>query len=102
LSAAEIEELLGPRPVSDLLSTRTAEYKARGLDRGVHSEAALLRQMEAEPRLLRRPILQYGDQLLIGFDPARWAEAVGNWRLAADAAPSPRRGGQQRTAARSA
>jgi len=61
--------------VADLLSTRTTEYKARGLDRGTHSEAELLRQMEAEPRLLRRPIVQLGEDLLIGFDPQRWAEA---------------------------
>jgi arsenate reductase-like glutaredoxin family protein len=63
--------------VVDLLSTRTTEYKARGLDKGTHSEAELLRLMEAEPRLLRRPIVQHGDELLIGFDPERWAEAFG-------------------------
>jgi arsenate reductase-like glutaredoxin family protein len=62
--------------VTDVLSTRTAEYKARGLDRGRHSDAELLRQMEAEPRLLRRPLLKLGDALLIGFDQARWAEAL--------------------------
>jgi len=33
--------------------------------------------MEAEPRLLRRPILHHGEKLLIGFDPQRWAEAFG-------------------------
>jgi Spx/MgsR family transcriptional regulator len=77
LSALEIEDLIGPREVTDVLSTRTTEYKARGLDRGKHSEAELLRQMEAEPRLLRRPLLKRGDDLLIGFDPVRWAEALG-------------------------
>jgi Spx/MgsR family transcriptional regulator len=76
LSASEIEDLLGDRPVADALSTRTAEYKARGLDRGHHSDAALLRQMEAQPRLLRRPLLKHGDDLLIGFDQARWTEAL--------------------------
>jgi arsenate reductase-like glutaredoxin family protein len=69
--------LIGPREVTDVLSTRTAEYKARGLDKGQHSDAELLRQMEAEPRLLRRPLLQVGDELLIGFDQDRWAEAIG-------------------------
>ena len=63
--------------MADLLSTRTTEYKARGLHQGHHSEAELLRLMEAEPRLLRRPILHFGDELLIGFDPQRWAEALG-------------------------
>ena len=63
--------------MTDLLSTRTTEYKARGLDQGTHSEAELLRLMEAEPRLLRRPIVQLGDELLVGFDPQRWAETFG-------------------------
>lgn len=75
LSAAEIEDVIGPRQVTDVLSTRTTEYKARGLDKGTHSDAELLRQMEAEPRLLRRPLLHNGEHLLIGFDQARWAEA---------------------------
>ncbi|MGH2353229.1 MAG: arsenate reductase family protein [Chloroflexota bacterium] len=77
LSAAEIEDVIGPRPVTDVLSTRTTEYKARGLDKGHHSDAELLRQMEAEPRLLRRPLLHFGDHLLIGFDQARWSETLG-------------------------
>jgi arsenate reductase len=77
LSAAEIEDVIGLRPITDVLSTRTTEYKARGLDRGQHSDAELLRQMEAEPRLLRRPLLQIGDHLLVGFDQARWAAALG-------------------------
>ena len=76
LDANEIEDLIGPRPVADVLSTRTTEYKARGLDKGTHSEAELLRQMESEPRLLRRPILQLGDEILIGFDPNQWAQSL--------------------------
>lgn len=76
LSANEIEDLLGPREVTEVLSTRTTEYKARGLDRGRHSEAELLRLMEAEPRLLRRPLLYLGEQLLVGFDQTRWSEAL--------------------------
>jgi regulatory protein spx len=77
LSAAEVEDLLGSRPITDVLSTRSPAYKERGLHRGTYSDAALLRHMELEPRLLRRPILQLGDQVLIGFDPARWAAALG-------------------------
>jgi Spx/MgsR family transcriptional regulator len=77
LTAAEIEDVIGSRAVTDVLSTRTTEYKARGLDKGAHSDAELLRLMEAEPRLLRRPLLQMGEHLLVGFDQARWAAAFG-------------------------
>jgi arsenate reductase-like glutaredoxin family protein len=77
LTAAEIEELLGLRAVSDVLSTRSPTYRELGLDRAQPSDAELLRQMEVEPRLLRRPLLRLGDQLLIGFDRAEWAAALG-------------------------
>lgn len=76
LSAAEIEDLLGDRPLEAVLSTRTKQYAARGLRDRQHSEAELLRHMEAEPRLIRRPLLKHGDALLVGFDAARWAEAL--------------------------
>ena len=33
--------------------------------------------MEEEPRLLRRPLLRLGDELLVGFDQARWAATLG-------------------------
>ncbi|MDQ3702099.1 MAG: transcriptional regulator [Chloroflexota bacterium] len=77
LTAAEVEDLIGSRPVTDVLSTRTSEYKARGLDKGLPGDAELLRQMEAEPRLLRRPLLLVQEHLLVGFDQARWAAAFG-------------------------
>jgi arsenate reductase-like glutaredoxin family protein len=76
LSPSEIEDILGDRPVTDVLSTRTKQYAAHGLNRGTPSEAELLRHMEAEPRLVRRPILKHGDVLLIGFDAARWADTL--------------------------
>lgn len=77
LTAAEVEDLIGSRPVTDVLSTRTSEYKARGLDKSTPGDAELLRQMEAEPRLLRRPLLLVHEHLLVGFDQARWAAAFG-------------------------
>lgn len=76
LSATEIEGIVGDRPIADVLSTRTKQYAAHGLNQRPHSEAELLRHMEVEPRLVRRPILKRGDLLLIGFDADRWAEAL--------------------------
>ncbi len=76
LSASEIEEIVMDRPIADVLSTRTKQYAARGLKDRPHSEAELLRHMEVEPRLVRRPILKLGETLLIGFDASRWAEAL--------------------------
>jgi Spx/MgsR family transcriptional regulator len=76
LSVREIEDVLGDRPVTVALSTRTKQFAARGLNQREHSEAELLRHMEAEPRLIRRPLIQVGDRLLVGFNEAEWAETL--------------------------
>ena len=76
LSATEIEDLVGDRPITAVLSTRTTQYAARGLRDRPHTEAELLRHMELEPRLVRRPIVKHGEALLVGFDAERWQEAL--------------------------
>ena len=76
LTASEIEDLVGDRPITYVLSTRTTQYAARGLKDRPHSEAELLRHMEAEPRLIRRPLIKAGDELLVGFDVDRWGEVL--------------------------
>ncbi len=70
LTAAEIKALAARTPggVRDLLSTRTAQYKALGLDTKKVSDDALIAMMVKEPRLLRRPLTLAGTRLVIGFD----------------------------------
>jgi Spx/MgsR family transcriptional regulator len=78
LTAAEIRALAAKSPegVRGLLSTRTSQYKALGLDKKKVSDAELIALMAKEPRLLRRPLTLAGNRLVIGFDgPA--LEALG-------------------------
>ena len=74
LSATEIRALAArvPDGVRGLVSTRSPQYKALGLDTKKVSDAELIALMVKEPRLLRRPILDLGDRLLIGFDRAAY------------------------------
>jgi arsenate reductase-like glutaredoxin family protein len=51
-----------------LLSTRSTQVKALGLDRPGVSDAQILQAMAKEPRLIRRPLLVDGRTLVIGFD----------------------------------
>jgi Spx/MgsR family transcriptional regulator len=70
LSAAEIRAL-GRRTaggVRALLSTRTTQYKALGLDRREVSDAELVDLMAKEPRLLRRPLLLADGSVVVGYD----------------------------------
>ena len=71
LSEAEIRELLGDRPASELLSTRSPRYKAMGLDIQTMSDDACLQVMAQEPYLIRRPTFKIGKDLVIGMDAKR-------------------------------
>jgi Spx/MgsR family transcriptional regulator len=78
LTAAEIKALAAKAPdgVRGLLSTRTAQYKALGLDKKKVSDEQLIALMAKEPRLLRRPLTLAGNRLIVGFDGAA-LEALG-------------------------
>lgn len=41
------------------------------------TEARAVALMLAQPGMIRRPVLTAGDRLIIGFSPARYAEAFG-------------------------
>jgi Spx/MgsR family transcriptional regulator len=72
LTAAEIKALAAKTPggVRDLLSTRTSQYTALGLDKKKPSDGELIALMAKEPRLIRRPLTLAGNRLVIGFDGA--------------------------------
>ncbi len=79
LSADEIRRLakLAPGGARGLLSTRSPQVKALGLDRRQASDDELIALMTKEPRLLRRPLLSHGRRLIVGFDKAAYAGVGG-------------------------
>jgi Spx/MgsR family transcriptional regulator len=70
LTAPEIKALAAKSAdgVRGLLSTRTSQYKALGLDKKPVSDAELIALMAREPRLIRRPLTVAGNRLVVGFD----------------------------------
>lgn len=68
LSAAELRDLLGDRPASDLFSTKSPRYKAMGLEGKTLSNDEMIRLMAEEPYLVRRPSFRIGDRLVVGMD----------------------------------
>ena len=61
-----------------LLNTRGTTW--RGLpeaDRAGMTGAKALALMAAHPSLIKRPLAEHRDGVLVGFDPARWAAALG-------------------------
>jgi arsenate reductase-like glutaredoxin family protein len=71
LTVADLRALLAGRPAADLFSWKSPQAKLRGITPGTRSDQELLTLMAEEPRLIRRPLVRMGDQLVIGADIAR-------------------------------
>ena len=76
LTTDEIRRLaaLAPGGARGLLSIRSPQVKALGLDKRPLSDEALIDLMAKEPRLLRRPLFHHGRKLIIGFDKNVYAD----------------------------
>lgn len=58
-----------------LLNTRGLMWKKLSeTDRADVDESKALRLMAATPSLIKRPVLEAGNRLIVGFDPERYAE----------------------------
>jgi arsenate reductase-like glutaredoxin family protein len=64
----ELRVLIGDRPVVDYFSFNSPSFKKLGLSREDLSDEQLLRMMVEEPRMVRRPLIQVGDDLIVGTD----------------------------------
>jgi len=65
-SRAEIEDLLGGRPASEMFNFRSPSFKQTGLDRNTLSDDRLIDMMLKEPRLVRRPVVRIGNDVYFG------------------------------------
>ncbi len=65
-SEAEVRELAGSAGLAQLFARRSPSLKALGLADQELSEARMLELMLQEPRLIRRPLVRLGGQLLVG------------------------------------
>lgn len=68
LTADEIEEILGEDEVLPFLNSRHATFRERGFATQLPLRAELIALIQAEPNLLRRPIIRQGRKFVIGFD----------------------------------
>ncbi|MDP6514019.1 MAG: ArsC/Spx/MgsR family protein [SAR202 cluster bacterium] len=73
----ELRALIGERPVSGYFSYNSPSFRKMGLDRDQISDDQLLKMMVDEPRLVRRPLIHSGDELVIGTDKKAMARVFG-------------------------
>ena len=68
LSEAELNELIGSRDYKEFLNTRNELYRTRKMKDHPPSRAEAIKLMAKEPNLIRRPVVQRGSQMVLGFD----------------------------------
>src|SRR5688572_20579697 len=61
-----------------LLNRRGTTFRALSdADKADIDRAKAIRLMEAHPSLIKRPVVEHGGGLLVGFDPAEWGRSLG-------------------------
>ena len=72
-----MRSLLKGRPTSDIFSWKSPSFKALGLDPSAITDDEMVRLMLEEPRLMRRPIVEAGSELVVGADYAALEGVLG-------------------------
>lgn len=68
MSVEELERLIGERDYRKFLNTRNELYRTRKMAQNPPSREEALRLMAAEPNLIRRPVVQRGSEIVLGYD----------------------------------
>lgn len=63
----ELNELTSKISVDEILNKRGVVYRERKEQLTGLSDEQLIEEMATEPRLIRRPIIIAGDQVIVGF-----------------------------------
>ena len=73
-SREELTALIGDRPVRELFSWNSPSFKKLGLQRDELADEQLVDMMLEEPRLIRRPLVAVGDELIAGSGKAAMSQ----------------------------
>ena len=78
-SKEELRHLLGDRSPSEVFSWNSPSFKKLskklGLNREDMDDGQLIRLMVEEPRFIRRPLIQVGNDLVVGTDKRAMEQA---------------------------
>lgn len=77
LDELELRAVIAQQPIEEVFSYRSPSVKALGLDDKALAPDDMLKHMLEEPRLIRRPLLVAGEQVVVGFNADALRAAVG-------------------------
>ena len=72
LSESELDHLIGTRDYTGFLNTRNELYRTRKMSEHPPTRAEALKLIAIQPNLLRRPLVVFGSQIIIGLDEAAY------------------------------
>jgi len=74
LTAAELDVLIGDRPVAMFLNPRSSLYQERGMATRLPSREEAIRLMAEDPNLILRPVIRRGERVVARPDDETLAE----------------------------
>lgn len=72
VSLEKIEVWASKAPITLLLNTKGTTYKTLGIKSLELDESGKLEWMSEHNLLIKRPVIEYNDQLIVGFDPSHY------------------------------
>ena len=76
LDVALVEQWLSHQPLSALLNKRSTTWRQLSEETRNAIEQGDLSKLVSHPTLIKRPLLDTGERILVGFDPQYWQEAL--------------------------
>lgn len=68
LNEAELDKLIGARDYKLFLNQRNELYREKNMKENPPSRAEAVKLMAKFPKLIRRPVVIRGDQIVLGYD----------------------------------
>lgn len=75
-SVQELKEIVSKIPLDDILNKKGVVYKERKEELVGLSDEQLIEEMAKEPKLIRRPIIISGNEVIVGYDPAKFEASL--------------------------
>ena len=68
LNENDLDELIGDRDYRQFLNARNELYRTRKMKDHPPARAEVIKLMAREPNLIRRPVVIFGSQIILGYD----------------------------------
>lgn len=72
----QVESWANTVGMDKLFNTKGTKYKSSGLDYKTMSDAERLAALVKEPTMIKRPVIEYKNSVIVGFDEAEYSQSI--------------------------